>query len=107
MGGVPVLEPDLCMNNGRVRKCEENEYAWTDLYASGCHVELFCEVRAHNAIRFLVMGESLFKNLQLGLSCPLAMLYLVWDVRVELSEVGERGICAWGADVWNAGIRET
>ena len=42
------------MNNGRVRECEENEDAWTDLYASGCHVELFCEVRAHNAIRFLV-----------------------------------------------------
>ena len=53
------------------------------------------------------MGESLFKNLKLGLSGPLAMLYLVWDVRVELSEVDEGGICAWGADIWNAGIRET
>ena len=33
------------------------------------------------------------------------MFNLVGDVRIELSKVDERGICAWRDDIWDAGIR--
>ena len=35
------------------------------------------------------MGKGLFEDLELGLCRPLPVLYLVWDVRVKLSEVDE------------------
>lgn len=76
----------------------------TDLYTSRCHVKLSCEICAHNTVRFLVMGKGLFKDLELGLSCPLSVFYLVGNVRIELSEVDKRGIYARGDDTWNAGI---
>ena len=83
------------------------EDSQTDLYASGGHVELSCKVRAHNAVRFLVTGECLFEDFELGRGCPLAVFYLVGNVGIEFSEVDERGIYAWRDDVWNAGARET
>ena len=66
-----------------------------------------CKVRAHNAVRFLVAGKGLFKDFELGWGCPLAVFYLVGNVRIELSEVDGRGIYAWGDDVWDAVAWET
>jgi hypothetical protein len=53
------------------------------------------------------MRKCLFKDLKLGLSRPLAVFYLVGDVGVEFSEVDDRGIYAFGNDVWDAGVWET
>lgn len=53
------------------------------------------------------MGKSLFEDLELGLSRPLSVLYLVRDIRIEFSKVDERRICAWRNDIWDAGVGET
>jgi len=86
-------------------KCGGSDWQ-TDLNASGCHIKLSCQIRAHDAIRFLVVSKGLFKDLELRLSGPLSMFNLVGDVRIELSKVDKRRICAWGDDVWDAGIGE-
>ena len=52
------------------------------------------------------MRKGLFEGLELGLSRPLSVFYLVGDVGVELPKVDERRIHAWGDDVWDAGIGE-
>jgi hypothetical protein len=77
-----------------------------NLYASGCHVKFSGEIRAHDAIWFLVVGKGLFEDLELGLCRSLSVFYLVGNVRIELFEVDERGIYAWGNDVWDAGAWE-
>ena len=110
--GTPVLEPNLWIDgNDHVRMGGKSggggENSQTDLYTSGSHVELSCKTRAHNTVRFLVAGEGLFEDFELGGRGPLAVLYLVGDVRIEFSEVDERGIYAWRDDIWDAGVWET
>lgn len=53
------------------------------------------------------MGKGLLKDLELGLSRSLAMLDLVGNIRIKLSKVDERRICAWGNEIWGARVGET
>ena len=52
------------------------------------------------------MSKSLFEDFELGLGRPLSVFNLVWNVRVELPEVDEGRIYAWGNDVRDAGVGE-